>query len=104
MAHPSKPMKQSELDKRLRAVAKAEAKQRGWKSVGGMPYWQEGPLLFVLVLSASAKERFIFASLRFKWLALDNMLWRVLDEVADQVPIMPRLRNPAPSRHASAGN
>jgi hypothetical protein len=72
-------MKQSELDKNLRAVAKAQAKTRGWKSVGGMPYWQSGPLLFTLVLSASAKERSFFASLRFKWLALDNMLWRVLD-------------------------
>ena len=70
-------MKQSELDKNLRAVAKAQAKTRGWKSVGGMPYWQSGPLLFTLVLSASAKGSSFFASLRFKWLALDNMLWRV---------------------------
>jgi hypothetical protein len=42
MEHSGKPMKQSELDKNLRAVAKAQAKTRGWKSVGGMPYWQSG--------------------------------------------------------------
>lgn len=72
-------MKQSELDKQLRFAAKTQAKERGLRSVGGMPYWESGPLLFMLVISASAKERVFFASLRFKWLLLDNVLWRVLD-------------------------
>ena len=71
-------MKQSELDKQLKLVAKTQAKERSWKSVAGVPYWQSGPLFFVLVLSASVKQRSFFASLRFKWLALDSMLWRVL--------------------------
>jgi len=71
-------MKQSEIDRQLRAIAKAEAKARGWKSVGGMPYWTVGPLFFVLVQSAGAKEGSFFGALRFKWLELDNALWHVL--------------------------
>ena len=72
-------MKQSELDRDVRQVCKLEAKRRGWKSVGGMPYWTIGPLFFVLVISARAKEGSFYCSLHFKWLALDRELWRVLD-------------------------
>jgi hypothetical protein len=72
-------MKQSELDRDVRQLCKLEAKQRGWKSVGGMPYWTVGPLFFVLVVSARAKECSFYFSLRFKWLALDHELWRILD-------------------------
>ena len=71
-------MKQSELDRELRQVCKLEAKQRGWKSVGGMPYWTIGPLFFALVIAAGAKEGSFYFSLRFKWLALDRELWRIL--------------------------
>jgi hypothetical protein len=77
-------MKQSELDRELRLTCKLEAKQRGWKSVGGMPYWTSGPLFFVLVISASAKEGAFYCSLRFKWLALDKELWRVLDMTSNE--------------------
>jgi hypothetical protein len=71
-------MKKSELDREVRQACKLEAKQRGWKSVGGMPYWTIGPLFFVMVTSASAKEDSFYCSLRFKWLSLDRELWRVL--------------------------
>ncbi len=72
-------MKQSEIDRELRFLAKAEAKKHGWKSVGGSAYWTNGPLFFVLTEAASAKEGFFYCSLRFKWLELDRILWRVLD-------------------------
>jgi hypothetical protein len=72
-------MKQAEINKQLTAIAKAAAKRQGWKSVGGMPYWSIGPLFFQLVLGAVAKEGTFYCTLRFKWLELDNELWRVLD-------------------------
>lgn len=72
-------MKQTEIDKELRAIVKLEAKQRSWKSVGGTAYWTIGPLFFVLLQLARAKEGAFFCSLRFKWLELDKVLWRVLD-------------------------
>jgi hypothetical protein len=71
-------MKQSELNREVRQTCKLEAKRRGWNSVGGMPYWTIGPLFFVAVVSAGAKEGSFYCSLRFKWLALDRELWRVL--------------------------
>ena len=71
-------MKQSELDRELRNVCKLEAKGRGWKSVGGMPYWTIGPLFFVLLVSARVKEESFYCSLSVKWLALDRELWRIL--------------------------
>lgn len=72
-------MKQSEIDHELRQIVKAEAKRRGWKAVGGMLYWTVGPLFFVIVQSARAKEGSFYSSCRFKWLELDRLLWKVLD-------------------------
>lgn len=72
-------MKQAEINKQLTAIVKVVAKQKGWKSVGGMPYWSIGPLFFQLVQGAGAKEGTFYCALRFKWLELDNVLWRVLD-------------------------
>jgi hypothetical protein len=71
-------MKQSELDRDIRRLCKLEAARRAWKSVGGFAYWTVGPLFFVIVTAASAKEGSFHCSLRFKWLALDRELWRVL--------------------------
>jgi hypothetical protein len=71
-------MKQSEIDREARLLAKAEAKARRWKSIGSTQYWTIGPLFFELVVSASAKEGTFYFSLRFKWLDLDQVLWRVL--------------------------
>jgi hypothetical protein len=71
-------MKQSELDKELRAGAKRQAKARGWKCVQGTLYWQIGPLFFTLVLGATVKQGTFYCSLKFKWLQLDAVLWRVL--------------------------
>ena len=71
-------MKQSELDRHLKQICKVQAKRRGWKSVGGMAYWTSGSLFFVLVVAASAREDSFYCSLRFKWLELDRVLWRVL--------------------------
>ena len=72
-------MKQSDFDKEHRALAKVEAKRRGWKTVSGTSYWSAGPLFFDLVQRASAKEGSFFGSLRFKWLELDSSLWRILE-------------------------
>lgn len=72
------PMKQSAFDRELRLLAKAEAKKNGWKSVAGIPYWTVGPLFFDLTLAAGAKEGSFSSSLRFKWLDLDRVLWKVL--------------------------
>lgn len=71
-------MKQSELDRDIRTLTKLETKKNGWKSVGGFTYWTTGPLFFVAVTAASAKEGSFYCSLRFKWLELDRELWRVL--------------------------
>ncbi|MCA8294588.1 hypothetical protein LGN19_12360 [Burkholderia sp. AU30198] len=71
-------MKQSEIDRELRLLVKAEAKARRWKSVGTTPYWTNGPLFFSMTLSAGAKEGSFHSWLRFKWLELDHLLWRVL--------------------------
>ncbi|WP_419690485.1 hypothetical protein ACN22W_34235 [Burkholderia theae] len=71
-------MKQSEIDRELRLLVKAEAKSRRWKSVGATPYWTNGPLFFSMTLSARAKEGSFQSWLRFKWLELDRLLWRVL--------------------------
>lgn len=71
-------MKQSKIDRELRQIAKTEAKKRGWKSAGGMPYWTIGPLFFVIGQGVSAKEGSFHSSLRFKWLELDHVLWQVL--------------------------
>src|SRR5262245_8195349 len=71
-------MKQSEIERELRLFAKEEAKARRWKSVGGTPYWTSGPLFFSLTLSAGAKEGSFHSWLRFKWLDLDRLLWKVL--------------------------
>src|SRR5574338_83818 len=72
-------MKQSEIDKELNSIYNTEAKSLGWKSVGGMPYWTIGPLFFVFVSTARIKEKLFSGRLYFKWLELDNMLWRVLN-------------------------
>jgi hypothetical protein len=72
------PMKQSEMGREVRRVAKAAAKMRGWKSVDGTLYWTIGPLFFSLVQTAGAKEGSYYGSLRFKWLELDRVFWRVL--------------------------
>jgi hypothetical protein len=72
-------MKQSELDRKTRQVCKLEAKRRGWRSVGGIPYWTIGPLFFVLVMYARSKEGTFGCSLEFKWLAMDVLLWKILD-------------------------
>lgn len=71
-------MKQSELDKHLQVAAKAEAKARRWKFARSTAYWTQGPLFFSMIFSAGAKERSFHAYLRFKWLDLDQLLWRVL--------------------------
>ncbi|WP_155637415.1 hypothetical protein [Burkholderia cepacia] len=71
-------MKQSEIDRELRLLVKAEAKARRWKSVGAMPYWTNGPLFFSMTLSSGAKEGSFHSLLRFKWLELDHLLWHVL--------------------------
>jgi hypothetical protein len=71
-------MKQSELDRETRHICKLDAKRRGWKSVGGMPYWTIGPLFFLLLTTARIKERTFHCSLEFKWLAMDMLLWKIL--------------------------
>jgi hypothetical protein len=71
-------MKQSEIDRELRLLVKAEAKARRWKSIAAIPYWTIGPLFFSMTLSAGAKEGSFHTWLRFKWLDLDRLLWRVL--------------------------
>jgi hypothetical protein len=77
MPAPPRP-KQSELDREIRALTREEAKKHGWKSIDGMLYWALGPLFFVLAPAASAKEGSFYCSLRFKWLELDSVLWKVL--------------------------
>jgi hypothetical protein len=71
-------MKQSEIDRELRLLAKAEARARRWKSIGTTQYWTMGPLFFALIVSAGAKEGSFHTWLRFKWLDLDRVLWKVL--------------------------
>ena len=71
-------MKQSEIDRELRLLVKAQAKQCGWNSVGGSAYWTLGPLFFQLVPSVNAKQASFACTVRFKWLELDRLLWRVL--------------------------
>ena len=71
-------MKQSELNRELRRLAKAEAKNRGWKCVDGFMYWTTGPLFFVVLQTARAKNASFHVSLAFKWLSLDRILWRIL--------------------------
>ncbi|VVE41749.1 hypothetical protein PPN31114_04190 [Pandoraea pneumonica] len=51
----------------------------GWKSIRGTPYWTNGPFFFSMIVSAGAKEGSFHSSLWFKWLALDRLLWHVLD-------------------------
>lgn len=72
-------MKQSEIDKALKSIARAVAKQHGWKCVAGQPYWTTGPLFFDLGPLARAKTGQFSWSLRVKWLELDRLLWQVLD-------------------------
>ncbi len=71
-------MKQSEIDRELRLLAKAEAKARRCKSIASTQYWTLGPLFFALSVSAGAKEGTFHSWLRFKWLDLDRILWKVL--------------------------
>lgn len=71
-------MKQSEIDREVGLLAKAEAKARRWKSIRSIQYWTSGPLFFSLIISAGAKEGTFHSWLRFKWLDLDKVLWRVL--------------------------
>ena len=72
-------MKQSEINRELNLLLRAEAKKRGWKSVGGMPYWTIGPLFFCLLPLAIAKSASFQCYLSVKWLELDRYLWKVLD-------------------------
>lgn len=72
------PMKQSEIDRELRLLVKAEAKSRRWKSIATTPYWTIGPLFFSMTLGAGAKEGSFYCYLRFKWLELDRLFWQVL--------------------------
>jgi hypothetical protein len=71
-------MKQSDIDRELRLLVKTEAKARRWKSIAATPYWTNGPLFFSMTVSAGAKEGSFHSWLRFKWLDLDRLLWRVL--------------------------
>jgi hypothetical protein len=72
-------MKQSEMDRNLRQIAKSEAKRRQWKFAAGTTYWTIGPLLFTLFHTARVKEASFHSTLSVKWLALDRVLWQVLD-------------------------
>ncbi|MCD2518751.1 hypothetical protein LQ564_20850 [Massilia sp. G4R7] len=72
-------MKQSEFDRELKGITKAEAKNRRWKSVDVFCYWSIGPLFFVFVPTARIKERSFNSTLRFKWFDLDRALWEILD-------------------------
>ncbi len=71
-------MKQLDLNRLLNATVKAEAKSRGWKSIGGQPYWRDSQLFFTLVIVSVARQRSLLSSLRMKWFSLDDHLWRVL--------------------------
>jgi hypothetical protein len=50
-------MKQTELDRELRLIAKTVVKENGWKWVGGMAYWTIGPLFFCAESHRLGQER-----------------------------------------------
>ncbi len=72
------------MDRELRDLSKSRAKARGWKSVANVVYWTSGPIFFSFVPSAGVKTGSFHCSVRFKWLDLDRVLWRVLDMEANE--------------------
>jgi hypothetical protein len=71
-------MKQTELDRLIRATLKKEAKSRGWQSIRGQPFWRNANLFFSLLVSTGVRERSLSYSLRVKWFSLDDQLWKIL--------------------------
>lgn len=65
-------------------VAKSVAKALRWRSIGSTIYWTNGPLFFTLVQGGSAKEGSYYCSLKFKWLELDRVFWRVMDMTGNE--------------------
>lgn len=76
-------MKQSELNKLLAATMKSVSKERGWRCVGGQPFWRADNLFFTVLPAAVARERCLYYSLRFKWFSLDDLLWSILGMTAN---------------------
>ena len=71
-------MKQVSLTRLINKRLKAQAKVKGWKSVGGFAYWRAGDLFFNLGVHTSAQQHTLHYLLLFKWFNLDNLLWRIL--------------------------
>jgi hypothetical protein len=71
-------MKQSELDKLVNSLLKYEAKEIGWKSIGGQVYWLSDYLFFSLLVSTVARDKSMYYRLNFKWFSLDDRLWEIL--------------------------
>ncbi|MFO1251464.1 MAG: hypothetical protein U1E77_10105 [Inhella sp.] len=81
----------------LHGIAR-EAEHRGWHGLDGMPYWRQGPLFFLLLPLADARQGHARLSLSMKWRALDRVLWRTLG-----LSLPEDLRPHAASAHALPG-
>ncbi len=71
-------LKQTDVNRVLNAVLRNEATARGWKSIGGILYWKDTNLFFMLLVVAVARKRTLYFSLRTKWFRLDDHLWTIL--------------------------
>jgi hypothetical protein len=75
-------MKQAELNKLLNAELRRAAKAHDWKCSGGYLFKATDLLFFMVGILGRAQQRHLSYSLSFKWLAFDDLFWKIvkLDE------------------------
>ncbi|MBP6004667.1 MAG: hypothetical protein KA746_14650 [Pyrinomonadaceae bacterium] len=71
-------MKQSELNKLIKQIAKPLAKTQGWKYSGGFIYKRTDRLFFCLIIGGYAKGKNLYYLFSYKWFDSDDVFWKIV--------------------------
>ncbi len=71
-------MKQATLNKLLHDTLRESAKEHNWNYSRGFVFKATDLLLFSLIVVAQVKQRHVSYSLRYKFLAFDDLFWKIV--------------------------
>ena len=71
-------MKQAEFDKLVNDLERAAAKGHGWQFSRGYVSRATDRHFFMILVHGLAKTRRLSATLRYKWLAFDDLFWEIV--------------------------
>jgi hypothetical protein len=71
-------VKQSEINKVVRQIAKSVGKNYQWKSSSGFLFCKKGLLLFSLIILGHGKNRTICDTLYYKLYDFDEIFWKIV--------------------------